>query len=134
MTHKIDAVIVSHFHLDHCGALPHFTEQRGYNGPILMTLPTKSICPILLEDYRKITAERKGEKNFFTSAMIKTCMSKVITVKLHETVMLYDDMEVAIYIYIYIYTQSLLISIHSTHSSLSLSLSLSYNPYNPKPH
>ncbi|CAO3692339.1 unnamed protein product [Rhizopus stolonifer] len=43
----------------------------GYDGPIYMTHPTKAICPILLEDYRKITVERKGETNFFTSAMIR---------------------------------------------------------------
>lgn len=32
----IDWVIISHFHLDHCGALPYFTEILGYNGPIYM--------------------------------------------------------------------------------------------------
>lgn len=31
----------SHFHLDHCGALPFFTEMMGYDGPIYMTQPTK---------------------------------------------------------------------------------------------
>ena len=71
-----------------------------------MTHPTKAICPILLvsdvpgagsahvvlsalavqEDYRKITVERKGEQNFFTSQMIKNCMKKVVTVNLHQTV------------------------------------------------
>ena len=43
--------------------------MMGYDGPIYMTYPTKAICPILLEDYRKITVERKGETNFFTSAV-----------------------------------------------------------------
>lgn len=37
----------------------------------------QAICPILLEDYRKISVERKGETNFFTSRMIKDCMRKV---------------------------------------------------------
>jgi integrator complex subunit 11 len=44
----IDCVIISHFHLDHCGALPFMTEMVGYNGPIYMTHPTKAIAPILL--------------------------------------------------------------------------------------
>lgn len=43
----------SHFHLDHCGALPYFTEMCGYDGPILMTHPTKAISPILLVSYLK---------------------------------------------------------------------------------
>ena len=38
----------SHFHLDHCGALPYMSEMVGYEGPIYMTHPTKAICPILL--------------------------------------------------------------------------------------
>ena len=38
----------SHFHLDHCGALPYMSEMVGFDGPIYMTHPTKAICPILL--------------------------------------------------------------------------------------
>ena len=44
----IDCVIISHFHLDHCGALPYMTEMIGYSGPIYMTHPTKAIVPIQL--------------------------------------------------------------------------------------
>lgn len=76
----------SHFHLDHCGALPYMSEMIGYDGPIYMTHPTKAICPILLEDYRKITVDKKGETNFFTSQMIKDCMKKVVAIHLHQTV------------------------------------------------
>ena len=85
-TPYIDCLIISHFHLDHCGALPYFTEMCGYEGPIYMTHPTKAICPILLEDFRKIQVERKGDSNFFTSQNIKDCMKKVIAVNLHQCV------------------------------------------------
>lgn len=44
----LDCVIITHFHLDHCGALPYMTEMVKYSGPIYMTHPTKAICPILL--------------------------------------------------------------------------------------
>lgn len=76
--------------MDHCGALPYFSEMVGYDGPIYMTHPTKAICPILLEDYRKITVDKKGETNFFTSQMIKDCMKKVVAVHLHQTVQVND--------------------------------------------
>ncbi len=69
---------------DHCGALPYMTEMVGYKGPIYMTHPTKAIAPILLEDMRKVAVERKGETNFFTSAMIRECMKKVVAVNLHQ--------------------------------------------------
>lgn len=82
----LDCVIISHFHLDHCGALPHFTERCGYSGPIFMTYPTKSICPILLHDMRKVMVERKGDVNFFTANDIENCMKKVIPMTLHQTI------------------------------------------------
>ncbi|KAI9482931.1 MAG: beta-lactamase-like protein [Benjaminiella poitrasii] len=96
-TDILDAVIISHFHLDHCGALPFFTEMCGYDGPIYMTHPTRAICPLLLEDYRKIAVERKGDTNFFTSAMIKNCMKKVIPINLHQTIKVDDDIEIKAY-------------------------------------
>ncbi|XP_065559432.1 integrator complex subunit 11-like isoform X3 [Artemia franciscana] len=97
LTDHIDCVIISHFHLDHCGALPFMTEMVGYNGPIYMTHPTKAIAPILLEDMRKVAVERKGETNFFTSAMIKDCMKKVIAVNLHQVVQVDNEIEIKAY-------------------------------------
>ncbi|TPX70234.1 hypothetical protein SpCBS45565_g01857 [Spizellomyces sp. 'palustris'] len=94
---NIDCVIISHFHLDHCGALPHFTEICGYSGPIYMTYPTKAICPILLEDMRKVAVERKGETNFFTSDDIRNCMKKVIPIDLHQTVKVDEELEIKAY-------------------------------------
>ncbi|NWQ93306.1 INT11 protein, partial [Burhinus bistriatus] len=94
LTDFLDCVIISHFHLDHCGALPYFSEMVGYDGPIYMTHPTKAICPILLEDYRKITVDKKGETNFFTSQMIKDCMKKVVAVHLHQTVQVDEELEI----------------------------------------
>nr|XP_031529308.1 integrator complex subunit 11 isoform X6 [Vicugna pacos]XP_031529310.1 integrator complex subunit 11 isoform X6 [Vicugna pacos]XP_031529311.1 integrator complex subunit 11 isoform X6 [Vicugna pacos] len=97
LTDFLDCVIISHFHLDHCGALPYFSEMVGYDGPIYMTQPTQAICPILLEDYRKIAVDKKGEANFFTSQMIKDCMKKVVAVHLHQTVQVDDELEIKAY-------------------------------------
>ena len=93
----IDAVLISHFHLDHCGSLPYFTEQCGYSGPIYMSYPTRSICPILLEDFRKIAVERRGESNFFTSQNIRDCMSKVVPMSARQTIMVDDTLQVTAY-------------------------------------
>ncbi|XP_046999505.1 integrator complex subunit 11 [Schistocerca americana] len=97
LTSYIDCVIISHFHLDHCGALPYFTEMVGYTGPIYMTHPTKAIAPILLEDMRKVAVERKGESNFFTSQNIKDCMKKVVAVTLHQSLMVDSQLEIKAY-------------------------------------
>lgn len=97
LTDFLDCIIISHFHLDHCGALPYMSEMVGYEGKIFMTHPTKAICPIMLEDYRKITVDRKGEQNFFTSEMIKACMKKVVAVNLHQTVQVDSELEIKAY-------------------------------------
>nr|XP_039268490.1 integrator complex subunit 11-like [Styela clava] len=97
LTEYIDCVIISHFHLDHCGALPYMSEMVGYDGPIYMTHPTKAIAPILLEDYRKITVDKKGEVNFFTSQMIKDCMKKVVTANLHQTIYVDEELQIKAY-------------------------------------
>ncbi|EDQ87993.1 uncharacterized protein MONBRDRAFT_37658 [Monosiga brevicollis MX1] len=97
LTDHIDLAIITHFHLDHCGALPYFTEQVGYDGPLYMTMPTRAIAQVLLEDYRKIAVSRQGEKNFFTRDDIKTCLNKATTIDLHQTVVIDQDFEIKAY-------------------------------------
>ena len=47
-------VLISHFHLDHCGALPLLTEKFGFKGPVVMSPPTRALLPYMLDDFRKI--------------------------------------------------------------------------------
>ncbi len=46
----LDAVIISHSHLDHCGFLP-FLFKYGYDGPIYCSAPTSSLMTLLQLDY-----------------------------------------------------------------------------------
>lgn len=46
---EIDAVVLSHAHLDHSGRLPKLLMQ-GLNCPIYMTLPTLDLVEVLLKD------------------------------------------------------------------------------------
>jgi integrator complex subunit 11 len=89
-TTSIDVVLITHFHLDHCGALPYLTEVKGYSGPVLMSAPARAIIPLMLEDFRKVCVEHKGETNFYTQAMIKESCNKVRTIELHQTLTIGD--------------------------------------------
>ncbi|XP_022776475.1 cleavage and polyadenylation specificity factor subunit 3-II isoform X2 [Durio zibethinus] len=92
----LTCVVVTHFHLDHIGALPYFTEVCGYKGPIYMTYPTKALAPLMLEDYRK-NMDRRGEDEQFTSDHITECMKKVIPVDLKQTVQVDKDLQIRAY-------------------------------------
>ncbi|KAK2197468.1 bifunctional Ribonuclease Z-Hydroxyacylglutathione hydrolase-like/Metallo-beta-lactamase [Babesia duncani] len=62
VTSTVDCAIMSHFHMDHVGALPFYTEHIGYRGPIYMTFPTRGLSPILLRDCAQVSANRaKGQ-------------------------------------------------------------------------
>jgi metallo-beta-lactamase family protein len=46
---EIDAVVLSHAHLDHCGYLPRLVKD-GYRGDIVSTAPTEALAEIILKD------------------------------------------------------------------------------------
>jgi metallo-beta-lactamase family protein len=52
----IDAVLLSHAHIDHCGNLPNMVQQ-GFAGPIYCTPATRALAAVMLGDAAKIHEE-----------------------------------------------------------------------------
>ncbi|GBE62443.1 cleavage and polyadenylation specifity factor [Babesia ovata] len=68
---KVDVCLITHFHLDHCGAVPYLLSKTAFKGRILMTYATKAICHLLWADYARMEQmqtvksifDRTGPKN-----------------------------------------------------------------------
>ncbi|MHC1605203.1 MAG: MBL fold metallo-hydrolase RNA specificity domain-containing protein [Candidatus Methanofastidiosia archaeon] len=67
----LDAVIVSHAHLDHCGYVPYLFAH-GYTGPVFATHPTRRIAKVIQDDFAKIQKEENGWSPYWREDVRKT--------------------------------------------------------------
>jgi metallo-beta-lactamase family protein len=64
---SIDAVVLSHAHLDHSGWLPVLVKH-GYRGPIFTNTATRDLCAVLLADSAHLQEEDARRANRYGSA------------------------------------------------------------------
>lgn len=73
---KLDAVVLSHAHLDHCGFVPYLYKY-GFDGPIYCTPPTRDLMTLLQLDYLDI-AEKDNKDAPYTKNDIKETIKHTI--------------------------------------------------------
>lgn len=61
---EIDAVVLTHAHLDHCGYLPALARQ-GFEGRVYATGYTAELAEIVLRDSARLLAEEAGHANAY---------------------------------------------------------------------
>lgn len=106
---KIDALLLTHAHLDHCGLIPRLVNE-GYAGPIYMTAPTIDLARIVLEDaariqeedaaYKRKRHQREGRRGphpevpLYTAEDAQACFGLFQPVQYDKPLLLNDKVEV----------------------------------------
>jgi metallo-beta-lactamase family protein len=98
---EIQAVILTHAHLDHCGWIPRLYKE-GFKGMVYATPPTVDLCGIILPDSGYLQEEdaafhnkQKSSKHspalpLYTMEEAQQCLSRFRAVQFGETVRLAD--------------------------------------------
>ena len=92
---EIDAIILSHAHLDHSGLLPYLFKM-GYSGPVYMTAPTRDISSLLALDFIGV-AYKQAEKPLFSSTDIKEMVKHTIYLNFNEVTDIAPDVRITLY-------------------------------------
>ncbi|MBI5389768.1 beta-CASP ribonuclease aCPSF1 [Candidatus Woesearchaeota archaeon] len=92
---ELDAVIVSHAHLDHCGLIPYLFKF-GYKGPIYCTAPTRDVMALLQLDFVKIM-KNAGKDPLYTSDEIREMVKHTICLNFEEVTDITPDVRITFY-------------------------------------
>ncbi|MBU0957961.1 MAG: beta-CASP ribonuclease aCPSF1 [Nanoarchaeota archaeon] len=93
--HSIDAIILSHAHLDHSGVIPYLYKM-GYKGPIYMTAPTRDIASLLALDFIGVSY-KQATAPLYSSKDIKEMVKHSITLDYNEVTDITPDLRLTLY-------------------------------------
>ncbi|MDP3066643.1 MAG: beta-CASP ribonuclease aCPSF1, partial [Methanobacteriaceae archaeon] len=91
----LDAVIISHAHLDHSGFLPYLYHY-GYDGPVYCTTPTRDLMTLLQLDHIDI-AHREDSPLPFNVKHVKKCIKHTITLDYGEVTDIAPDIRLTLH-------------------------------------
>ena len=92
---ELDAVIVTHSHLDHCGFIPYLFKF-GYRGPVYCTLPTRDIMALQQLDMIKIT-KNDGREPLYSTDDVKQMVLHTICLEYEEVTDITPDVRITLY-------------------------------------
>jgi len=93
--HEIDAIILSHSHLDHSGLLPYLFKM-GYKGPVYTTAPSRDTAALLALDFIGV-AYKQASKPLFSSKDIKEMVKHTICLDYNEVTDIAPDVRLTLY-------------------------------------
>jgi len=82
---KIDVILVTHFHLDHCAALPYVISKTKFRGRVFMTHPTKAVYKMLLADFVKVSKHGSADA-LYTDKDLELSMDRIEVIDFHQEI------------------------------------------------
>ena len=76
---SLDAVVISHAHLDHCGLVP-FLYKYGFDGPVYCSAPTSNLMTLLQLDYLDV-AGKQGVTPYYDQKDVRECVLHTIPLR-----------------------------------------------------
>ncbi len=92
---SLDAVVVTHAHLDHCGLVPVLLKY-GYKGPIYCTAPTRDLMTLMLLDAIKVT-NQEARRGLYESSHVRDLVIRTIPLRWGETTDITPDMRLTMH-------------------------------------
>jgi len=83
---EVDALLVTHFHLDHCAAVPFLVGRTDFRGRIFMTHPTKAIYSMLMGDFVRLQKGADPNDVLFNDKDLQASLDKIEVVDFHQEV------------------------------------------------
>ena len=91
---KLDAVVLSHAHMDHTGMIP-FLYEMGCEAPLYCTAPTRDLMVLMCLDFIEI-AQREGKPAPYTTKGIKEAVKRCITLELGQVADITPDIRLTL--------------------------------------
>ncbi len=92
---ELDAIVLSHAHLDHSGLVPYLFKM-GYRGPVYMTAPTIDLAAILALDFIGV-AYKQAATPLFSSTDVKEMVKHTICLDFNEVTDIAPDIRITFY-------------------------------------
>ncbi|MGI0131664.1 MAG: beta-CASP ribonuclease aCPSF1 [Thermoplasmata archaeon] len=92
---SMDAIVVTHAHLDHCGLIPVLLKY-GFKGPIYCTAPTRDMMALMLLDAIKVT-NAEARKSLYDSSHVRDLIARTIPLRWGETTDIAPDMRLTLH-------------------------------------
>ena len=92
----VDAIIISHAHMDHIGCLPIISKEYPM-AKIYTNIMTKDLMKVLLYDSLKIMNNRESEIPLYAEKDVKSMMNRVVPINYMVEFNIFDDMKICFY-------------------------------------